>query len=554
MVDKKIKSTLIISVVLAIGACAGPLPGNNPEGRFKAVPAIENFNELENEYDFSSKALTESYLERKLLAWLGPPIKGAQLVKEIAFAIFKYPDLFRDLMVNNQNDLLNRINAVTEVQTRRNVDPAFAAFLDSCFPPEFQVNTYTSMYQLFPTVAMDADGDFVVTWSSYKQENNQWLVYAQRYNSAGTPRGTEFRVSILTENQIVSAVAMDADGDFVVTWMSGSRDGDNFGILARRFTSAGTPLAPEFLVNTYTSKRQVSPAVAMDSDGDFVIAWGSGFYKGSVYQDGSVYGVYAQRYNSAGAPEGSEFQVNTFTAGRQDNPAVAMDSNGDFVITWQSGYYSDTHWNGDPYTGVPQDGSLMGIYAQRYNSAGTVLGSEFHVSTLTTGRQDNPAVAMDSNGDFVITWQSGYNYGGVRNGSYSSVYAQRYDSTGFPAGSEFRVSSCTTENQMFPSVAMDTNGDFVITWQSGDYYTVNGQDGSYRGAYARRYSSTGSPTGPEFRLNTYTTLSQGNATVAMDSDGNFVAAWNSGGYTDGAQDGSYFGVFARRYNRNGVPL
>jgi hypothetical protein len=553
MGKKGFKSTLVTSVVLSMVACTNTVPDNTSVRSLNVLTSQENFSDLEKEYSFSSKALTVSYIERKLLSWLGPPLKGAQLVKEIVFASFKYPDLFRELMFNNQNDLLNRISIVQEVIDRRNQDPAFAAFLDSCYPGEFQVNTYTSLYQLSPTVAMDSDGDFVVTWSSYKQENNQWLIYAQRYNSAGAPQGSEFRVNDFTVNQVVSAVAMDAAGDFVVTWMNGSQDGDNFGIFARKFNADGTRPGSEFLVNTYTSRRQISSSVAMDSDGDFVITWASGFYIGSEYQDGSGYGVYAQRYNSAGAPVGLEFQVSTFTAGRQDNPAVAMDSNGDFVITWNSGYYSDIHWNGDPYTGEPQDGSLMGVYAQRYNSAGTALGSEFHVSTATVGRQDNPAIAMDSDGDFVITWQSGYNLGGVQNGSYSGVYAQRYNSTGSPVGPEFRVSSCTTENQMFPSVAMDSSGDFVITWQSGDYYTVNGQDGSYRGSYARRYNSAGTPVGPEFRLNAYTTLSQGNVTVAMDSEGDFVASWNSGGYTDGAQDGSYFGVFARRYDSNGIP-
>ena len=40
-------------------------------------------------------------------------------------------------------------------------------------------------------------------------------------------------------------------------------------------------------------------------DGDFVIAWMS------YLQDGSGHGVYAQRYNASGVPQGPEFRVNT---------------------------------------------------------------------------------------------------------------------------------------------------------------------------------------------------------------------------------------------------
>jgi hypothetical protein len=33
-------------------------------------------------------------------------------------------------------------------------------------------------------------------------------------------------------------------------------------------------------------------------------------------------------------------------------------------------------------------------------------------------------------------------------------------------GSEFRVNTYTTHNQLYPSVAMNRDGNFVITWQS----------------------------------------------------------------------------------------
>ena len=88
---------------------------------------------------------------------------------------------------------------------------------------EFRVNTRTSGEQRTFTetpqsVAMDADGDFVVTWSSNGQDGSGWGVYAQRYNAAGQALGNEFRVNTITSNsQQFSTVAMDADGDFVVT-------------------------------------------------------------------------------------------------------------------------------------------------------------------------------------------------------------------------------------------------------------------------------------------------------------------------------------------------
>ena len=62
--------------------------------------------------------------------------------------------------------------------------------------------------------------------------------------SASTPRvcaqGGEFQVNTYTTgNQSYPAVAMDADGDFVVAWTEPGQDGSGYGVFARRFTARG---------------------------------------------------------------------------------------------------------------------------------------------------------------------------------------------------------------------------------------------------------------------------------------------------------------------------
>jgi len=86
----------------------------------------------------------------------------------------------------------------------------------------------------------------------------------------------------------------------------------------------------EFLVNTYTLDRQTLPAIAMDNNGAFVITWVR------MYQDEDNGGIFAQRFNNDGSKNGSEFQVNTYSDGDQEHPSVALDSNGYLAITWAS--------------------------------------------------------------------------------------------------------------------------------------------------------------------------------------------------------------------------
>lgn len=326
--------------------------------------------------------------------------------------------------------------------------------------------------------------------------------------------GPETRVNTYTtSNQRRPVVAADAAGDYVAVWESFNQDTTGYGIYAQRYNIAGVPQGAEFRVNTYVTGYQSNPSVAMDAAGDFVITWQSDG------QDGSGYGVYAQRYNSAGAAQGTEFRVNTHTTGAQQSSAVAMDSAGDFIITWES---------------AAQDGDGWGIFARQYDANGSAAGSEFQVNTATTGNQTAPAVAMDGLRDFVIAWQS-------NDGNGDGIYGQRYNALGFTQGPEFKVNTFTTNNQTTPSVAMDSTGDFVIAWQSW------GQDGDSYGIFAQRYNNYGFAKNGEFRVNTYTTLNQSSPSVSMDAAGDFVVTWSSDG-----QDGSISGVYAQRYSDSAV--
>jgi hypothetical protein len=57
------------------------------------------------------------------------------------------------------------------------------------------------------------------------------------------------------------------------------------------------------------------------------------------------------------------------------------------------------------------------------------------------------------------------------------------------------------------------------------------------------------PLGPDFQVNSFTNYPQSNPSVATDAAGNFVVVWHSL-----FQDGSDYGIFARRYDASGTPV
>jgi len=325
----------------------------------------------------------------------------------------------------------------------------------------------------------------------------------------GTPLGPEFRINTYTTStQILPAVATDASGNFVVVWNSYGQDGSFAGVFGQRF-GGSVPLGPEFRVNSYTPAYQNQASVAADSAGNFVVVWRSG----PAYPfPGDVFG---QRYASDGTPLGPEFRINTFVTGDQSSPDAAVDTSGNFVVVWDS-----------------FDGSYTGISGQRFAFSGAPLGPEFRVNTYTTGYQSVPFVAADSVGNFVVVWSGPRGPAGP-----GDVFGQRYASNGTPLGPEFRVNTYTTNDQRFPAVAADPAGNFVVVWGG------EGQ-GDSQGVFGQRYASDGTPDGPEFRINTYTMLVQHGPAVGADPAGDFVVTWYGYG-----QDGSYSGIFGQRFGR-----
>jgi len=389
---------------------------------------------------------------------------------------------------------------------------------------ETQVNTFTTGHQSQPVVAMDSSGDYVVAWQSAGQDGSLSGVYAQRFNALGTALGSEFRVnSTTTGDQTSPSIAMDSSGDFVIVWISAGQDGSGAGIYSQRFDATGVPQGGEFLVNTYTTGDQITPAVAMDATGDFVVAWDSiGQYTNSYLNSIGSDNVYAQRYNSSGVAQGSEFKVNSLTSSSARTPAVAMDAAGDFVIAWER---NDFNNSSDPWSKIS---------AKKYDSTGTVTQSDFLVATGGTDGQHNPSVAIDTSGDVLVAYW-GYYDDGLDNG----VRAVNYAPNG-SINSSFQVNLTIQRAQDFPKVAYNDGGNnsFVITWQSV------GQDGSGIGVYVNQGGFTG-----ESRVNSYTTGSQSAPAIAADSKGDYVIVWDSAN-----QDGSGDGIYSQQFLAARTPL
>ena len=184
-------------------------------------------------------------------------------------------------------------------------------------------------------------------------------------------------------------------------------------------------------------------------------------------RDGSIQFNYRTVADPQAVQDGDEREVGTFVKGTQRFSRIASDGDGDFVVVWQS---------------LGQDGSSSGIYARRYQSDGSPIGDEFLVNQTTDSFQQDPAIAMNASGRFVIVWS------GNGPGDDEGIFARIFDADGTPLTDEFLAHREATGNQLTPDVGIDAAGNFAVTWQG------NTADPDLN-VYLRRFTSDGQPIG-----------------------------------------------------------
>ncbi|HEX9765481.1 MAG TPA: hypothetical protein VGA36_01870, partial [Nitriliruptorales bacterium] len=327
------------------------------------------------------------------------------------------------------------------------------------------------------------------------------------------PDGPEFVVHTTTNfTQHQGRVAMHPEnGRFAVTWASVVGSD----VYVRLFDADGTPLTGQVLVDdTLSAGIQDEPSVAMDEQGRFLVAWSD-----RAGYDGFQMGVFARLFDAAGSPTGPEFQVNVQWMQSQWEPFVAARPGGGWVVGW---------------TGTDGGATFMRLLA----ADGTPQTGEIEVAS-DNQKQLCPVPAVGRDGTLFFAWIDFDGKAGPGHGT--SIFARVFDAAGAPLGPEFQVNTTNAGEQREPKTAADGLGGFVVVWED------RAADAGGIDVHARRYDATGTALGPEFQVNTTTAGDQVLLAVAADWVGNVLYVWED-------RSGPDAEVRARRFDAFDQPL
>jgi Bacterial Ig domain/Putative Ig domain len=378
---------------------------------------------------------------------------------------------------------------------------------------EFRVNDTTTDQQVTSAedrgsqraVAVAGDGSYVVVWSSLNQDGSGQGVYFQRFHATGTAITGELRANETpTNDQQWAHVASAPDGSFVVTWTSNQSGNED--VYFRRFAANGTALTGELLANDTTTGIQKNSSIAMEDNGDFVVTW-----QGQGPLDAN--GIHFRRFNADGnAKDTTDKLANTNGTNSETDPVIAMQQSGAFVIGWLNETTNKIHFN-------------------RFNSAGSAISGGQIDNVLAVS--SDLAVASDSDGNFTFVYRD--------NGIGPGVWRRGYNADGTQ---QYGYLQLSIGDAASPSIDMADDGTHVVTWHKSG--------GAGLDVFAQKFNADGSISGGVFQVNVTSAGTQWKSSIAVLDPENFVVVWSGNGNQSGEVDTS--GVFARQFGTAGANL
>jgi hypothetical protein len=234
------------------------------------------------------------------------------------------------------------------------------------------------------------------------------------------------------------------------------------------------------------------------------------------------------------APVGQEFTVNSTYSRAQSDSATAELANGNFVVVWYEADYGSSAnrlLKGQIYEagGSPAGGELTfglagghsptvaGLSAQIYDDSGGALAPPFRIiqSTASAFGQNAPDVAALPDGGFAVVWEDERTSGG--DVSRLGVHLRAFDRYGATVGADVLVNTATSRSQFDASIAVFADGGHVVTWSD------TGAGGYIKG---QLFDAAGGRIGTEFVISNASAVG---SSVAVLEDGNFAVAWYEGG-------------------------
>lgn len=305
----------------------------------------------------------------------------------------------------------------------------------------------------YPQIAMTMwnDGDFALAWSEtgdpISDTDSDYNLVLQFFNNDGSPTVEPVTVANTDDKEALPALAHNDTG-LVIAWQTFPTALDksiNSKTLSfRRYSKSGNATNSGVTVPQPMQLTNLGaiPAVALDTDNVVFLVWGADMQGKKTGEETSPhYAIRGALFAANDDPIGETstlFSITDAGSYPSDVHAATLNEN-HFIAAWDSGDYGSR----DP---MARSVSLTGVL-------GSVMGQQT--------QEDNAisAIAKGKDGNAFIVWN--------RNGGYNdkTLYTQQLTINGL-VGEPQQVSTYTTPEENHVALATDSTGSLIVTWES----------------------------------------------------------------------------------------
>lgn len=400
---------------------------------------------------------------------------------------------------NNQNHGNGWFRTLTFYPDENRIDVKVLTVLDEVF--EFNQDDY-SKYVSNP------DHTYSIDYDMSEPVVGKYLRLSNEFNDMTVQAGDK-------GNQFLPSIAMAPNGDFAVAWMDSSEySTGTYQIVAREFEISGRPKFPSIKVNSQIGSSNQNPDITIGTEGQFVVVWENDNGNGD-------FDIKMAGYNTDGTEYFDKQTVNSLTTGNQFDPSIAIAEDGTFIVVWED----DADNNGKSE-----------IFIAGFHSDGSKRFNDTRVNTQSGGNQKNPDIVMRSDGDGIIVWESDNEADDL-----FQVTAVGIDINGIERFSELTVNAITIGQHTNPSVDMNADGSFVVTWEDdsdgNEFYQI----------YVAGFNYIGNKQFGNITVNAIPGGQQLQPSIAMSEIGDFIVT-----FQDDNDGNGYYQIFASEFNADGL--
>lgn len=324
-----------------------------------------------------------------------------------------------------------------------------------------------------PQVAMDAAGNAIAIWGDL--QGGYWSVWTRR----GAPDGTWGPAEVIDAGSPATDrahLAMNAQGDAVVTWMQEDPDASYYNIWVNRYVPGTGWRGARQLEQL--DQPTLDPVVAVAPGGAATVVW--------TQSNGNVHKVRASQSTRSGSWS-APMILDTGTRSTS-NARVAAAGDGSFMALWT------------------QPGAFIEVWSRRFQP-GSGWGAAMRVDAAPNGVYD-AELAMGASGAAVAVW--------VQNGATDNAVWSSRHVPGSGWSTPVRVEN-VPRNPTRPMVTMDAAGNALAVWHqwesSGSTIWSNRLPAGRGWGLARRIGRT-------------IVVDAGFPALALGANGSALAAWD----------------------------